>query len=58
VKPGAVIGVILIGIGIIAPGYGEFTYTEREKVLDLDQYKQLPKRNIPFRSRRCLDKFV
>ena len=34
-KPAGIIGIILIVIGIIALAYGGFTYTKREKVLDL-----------------------
>lgn len=34
-KPAGIIGIILIVIGIIALAYGGFSYTKREKVLDL-----------------------
>jgi hypothetical protein len=34
-KPAGVVGVILIAIGIIALAYGGFTYTTREKVIDV-----------------------
>lgn len=34
-KPAGIIGIILIAIGIIALAYGGFTYTTREKVIDL-----------------------
>jgi len=38
-KPIAVIGVILIVIGIVALAYQGFTYTTREKVVDLGPLK-------------------
>ena len=34
-KPAGIVGIILIAIGIIALAYGGFTYTKREKVLDI-----------------------
>lgn len=34
-KPAGIIGILLIAIGIIALAYGGFTYTKREKVLDI-----------------------
>lgn len=34
-KPAGIIGVILIVIGVVALAYGGFTYTKREKVLDI-----------------------
>ena len=34
-KPAGIVGIILIIIGIIGLAYGGFTYTKREKVLDL-----------------------
>ena len=34
-KPSGIVGLILIVIGIIALAYGGFTYTKREKVLDI-----------------------
>jgi hypothetical protein len=34
-KPTGIIGIILIVIGVIALAYGGFTYTTREKVLDI-----------------------
>jgi uncharacterized membrane protein len=34
-KPVGIVGIILIAIGIIALAYGGFTYTKREKVLDI-----------------------
>jgi len=34
-KPAGIVGIILIIIGIIALVYGGFTYTKREKVLDI-----------------------
>ena len=33
-KPAGIVGIILIGIGIIALAYGGFSYTTREKVID------------------------
>jgi uncharacterized membrane protein len=35
VKPAVVVGIILIIIGVVALVYGGFTYTKREKVLEL-----------------------
>lgn len=34
-KPAGIIGIILIVIGVVALAYGGFTYTKREKVLDI-----------------------
>ncbi len=34
-KPAGIIGIILIVVGIIALAYGGFTYTTREKVVDI-----------------------
>jgi hypothetical protein len=34
-KPATIVGIVLIAIGIIALAYGGFTYTTREKVLDI-----------------------
>ena len=34
-KPTGIVGILLIIIGIVALAYGGFTYTKREKVLDL-----------------------
>jgi UPF0716 family protein affecting phage T7 exclusion len=34
-KPAGIVGIILIVIGVIALAYGGFTYTKREKVLDI-----------------------
>ena len=34
-KPAGILGIILILIGIVALAYGGFTYTKREKVVDL-----------------------
>jgi hypothetical protein len=34
-KPAGILGIILIVIGIVALAYGGFTYTKREKVVDL-----------------------
>ena len=43
-KPAAVIGVILIVIGIVALAYQGITYTTREKVVDLGPLKVEAKR--------------
>ena len=34
-KPATIVGIILIALGIVAFAYGGFSYTKREKVLDL-----------------------
>lgn len=34
-KPAGIIGIILIVIGVMSFAYGGFTYTQREKVLDI-----------------------
>jgi uncharacterized membrane protein len=34
-KPAGIVGIILVMIGVIALVYGGFTYTKREKVLEL-----------------------
>jgi hypothetical protein len=34
-KPAGIVGIILIIVGIISLVYGGFTYTKREKVLDI-----------------------
>ena len=48
-KPMGIVGLILIAIGIIALAYGGFTYTKREKVVDVgpievsaDKQKSVP----------------
>jgi uncharacterized membrane protein len=33
-RPAAIIGIILIIIGVVALAYGGFSYTKREKVID------------------------
>ena len=33
-KPAAIIGIILILVGVVALAYGGFSYTKREKVID------------------------
>ena len=38
-KPAGILGIILIVIGIVALAYGGFTYTKREKVVDLGPLK-------------------
>jgi hypothetical protein len=49
-KPAGIIGIILIVIGIIALAYGGFSYTKREKVLDLGpiQATAEKKETVPF----------
>ena len=49
-KPAGIIGIVLIVIGIIALAYGGFTYTKREKVLDLGpiQATAEKQKTIPF----------
>lgn len=49
-KPAGIIGIILIAIGIIALAYGGFTYTKREKVLDIGpiQATAEKKETLPF----------
>jgi hypothetical protein len=34
-KPAGIVGIILIIVGVISLAYGGFTYTKREKVLDI-----------------------
>ncbi len=48
-KPMTVVGVLLIAIGILALAYGGITYTQREKVLDLEplQATTETKKQIP-----------
>ena len=38
-RPAGILGIILILIGIVALAYGGFTYTKREKVVDLGPLK-------------------
>jgi hypothetical protein len=38
-KPAGILGIVLIVIGIVALAYGGFTYTKREKVVDLGPLK-------------------
>lgn len=49
-KPTGLIGIVLIIIGIITLVYGGFTYTKREKVLDIGpiQATAEKKETIPF----------
>ena len=49
-KPAGIIGIILIVVGIIALAYGGFSYTKREKVLDLGpiQATAEKKETVPF----------
>jgi len=49
-KPAGIVGVILIIIGIVSLVYGGFTYTKREKVLELGpiQATEEKQHTIPF----------
>lgn len=49
-KPIGIVGVLLIIIGIVALAYGGFTYTKREKVLDIGpiQATAEKKETVPF----------
>ena len=49
-KPAGIIGIILIVIGIIALAYGGFSYTKREKVLDIGPIQATAehKETVPF----------
>ena len=49
-KPAGIVGIILIIIGIVALAYGGFTYTKREKVLDLGPIQATAEKEhtIPF----------
>ena len=49
-KPAGIIGIILIVVGIISLAYGGFTYTKREKVLDIGpiQATAEKKETVPF----------
>jgi hypothetical protein len=49
-KPAGIVGIILIIIGIISLVYGGFTYTKREKVLDIGpiQATEEKQHTIPF----------
>jgi uncharacterized membrane protein len=49
-KPAGIVGIILIVIGIVALVWGGFTYTKREKVLDLGpiQATAEKQKTIPF----------
>lgn len=49
-KPAGLIGIILIIVGIVALAYGGFSYTKREKVLDIGpiQATAEKKETIPF----------
>jgi hypothetical protein len=49
-KPAGIVGILLIAIGIIALVYGGFTYTKREKVLDIGPIQATAERQktIPF----------
>ena len=38
-KPAGIVGIILIIIGIIGLAYGGFTYTKREKVLQIGDFQ-------------------
>ena len=49
-KPAGIVGILLIAIGIIALAYGGFTYTKREKVLDIGpiQATAEKQKTVPF----------
>ena len=49
-KPAGIVGIILIIIGVLALVYGGFTYTKREKVLDVGPIQATAERQktIPF----------
>ena len=49
-KPVGIIGILLIVVGIIALAYGGFTYTKREKVLDIGPIQATAERKetVPF----------
>ena len=49
-KPAGIVGIILITIGIVSLVYGGFTYTKREKVLDIGpiQATAEKQKTIPF----------
>jgi uncharacterized membrane protein len=49
-KPAGIVGIILIIIGIVSLVYGGFTYTKREKVLDLGPIQATAEKQhtIPF----------
>ncbi len=49
-KPAGIVGIILIIVGIISLVYGGFTYTKREKVLDIGPIQATAEKQhtIPF----------
>jgi len=49
-KPAGIVGIILIIIGVLALVYGGFTYTKRERVLDIGpiQATAEKQKTIPF----------
>ena len=49
-KPVGIIGILLIVVGIIALAYGGFTYTKREKILDIGPIQATAERKetVPF----------
>lgn len=49
-KPATIVGIILIVLGIVAFAYGGFSYTKREKVLDLGPIQATAEKEhtIPF----------
>jgi uncharacterized membrane protein len=49
-KPVGIVGIILIIVGVISLAYGGFTYTKREKVLDIGpiQATAEKQKTIPF----------
>lgn len=48
-KPIMIVGIVLIALGIVALGYQGFTYTSREKIIDIGpiQATQETKKTIP-----------
>ena len=49
-KPAGIVGIILIAIGIVALAYGGFSYTTREKVINVGplQVSADRQKTIPF----------
>ena len=49
-KPAGIVGIILIAIGIISLVWGGFTYTKREKVIDIGPIQATAEKEhtIPF----------
>ena len=49
-KPAGIVGILLIAIGIVSLVWGGFTYTKREKVIDIGPIQATAEREktIPF----------